>query len=265
MASILFALFVITRFATPTHAGSVEVRLVHSYEEAGRLHEVTPCEACEVVEVHDPLRRAEKVSVSPDPDLSISFPSIRALAAFEPRDRSDLHRLLIFVDSSTQTALEMLRARGDTRLILVSIGSHKSLGRLDATSPWQIDVGYLGTEKEVATLLSGAPPVHFLPEIELVTHTPEGASPSLGDVCRERDDGTVAQPSSADYLWVSGTTKEGRKHGLWVYVDHRGELVQLQLYRRGCLVGRVLPYESEDDQRMKDVLRRLEETKSPQP
>jgi hypothetical protein len=255
---LLVAVIALACVSTSSRARSVDLRLVHSYEASGQVHQVSPCDKCVKVLVGDPFRRADQVSVSPDPDFSIPSSAIRALVALESEDRPDLHRLLAFVDSSTQTGLERLRVSGDTRLILVSIGDHQSLGRLDATTPWQIDAGYLGTEKDVRALLGDVPPVHFLPEVALVSAPSDPASSSPRGSCGVDEDDQVAQPSGADYLWVSGTMKEGLRHGLWVYVDHRGELVQIQLFRSGCLLSRVVPYESEDDRQMKEVMRGLE-------
>ena len=65
--------------------------------------------------------------------------------------------------------------------------------------------------------------------------------------------------SEALYVVVQGTMREGLRHGLWVFVDHRGELVQLELFRWGFSIGRVLPYRSEDDQRMERVLKEQRE------
>lgn len=231
----------------PPAFAQIEVREAHQVEAAA----ASRCADCEILEVEDPLRGALEVATS-GPGVAVHAGAIRAAVALVPPDQT-FYRLLLFVDSSTQTELRPLR-QGNATPIAVTLLGHISLGELHPLSPWQIDAGLFASELSVREALPLGLKLHVLPDLDEELH--DGQPAEIPEDCSGSGQPDV---SSSEFVLAQGTMKGSVRHGLWTYVDHRGELLKLEFFRSGCLIDTVAPSLDADVLRLNELMKGAED------
>ena len=87
----------------------------------------------------------------------------------------------------------------------------------------------------------------------------------MGPIPVNETEWKLASSTDSDHVVVHGTMKDGIRHGLWEFIGAEGGLVELDLFSRGCLIGRVLPYRSPDDRIVEELRKQRGQESSARP
>jgi hypothetical protein len=242
--TLLIAAF--AAIAEASDVDRIEVALVRAQRGGSVSTRPTPCDDCRWVRVEDALGRASEAFVKAKGDLSLPARSIRALLAFEDADadRSQrAYRVVAILDSAARRGPIELLASGITQVLVRDRDGRRHLGAISPWSSWELEIGWFDAIDSLPHQFFGAPVFGPFPGGAAGATTP--CDPAPGDAA-----------TTDRVVWMQGSMRSGRRHGAWISADRDGDVVLVQIFRDGCLVGSVNPGWPSDTQAVKDFMRR---------
>jgi hypothetical protein len=236
VARILIVVFAAIGLATASIGQVIEFRSLSEQKDASNPANVR-------MTVIGERRDRFPVVVSRSADASIPVGHLRAVIALEEPAKggsSALFSVFIVVDEDGYESIEAIR-RGRSGNAVVSGGDIPPTIAPVGGPRWIESIGAYEDLGPIRKLFANASPVH------VVTTPPNGC------------DRSALPEYSPSAVWVEGPVANGIREGVWLLTDIAGEIVRLDVFRKGCFVESIAPWYPPNLRRLIEGVQRVNE------